>query len=57
MTFEQTNTLVKAINEIETWAASITRAWREEEVDFASIKQMEGWLNEAKQTIFELANK
>lgn len=57
MTFEQTNTLVKAINEIETWSASITRAWQEEEVDFARLKEMQGWLNEAKQTVFELCAK
>ena len=52
MTFEQTNTLVKAINEIESWSASITREWASDKVDFDRLTQLQGYLNEAKQTVF-----
>ena len=57
MNFAQTEKLVKAIGYLETWTRSIERENRKEEKDYTEIAQLEKWLEEAKQEIFDLANK
>jgi hypothetical protein len=57
MNFAQTEKLVKAIGYLETWTRSIERENRKEEKDYTEIAQLEKWLEEAKQEIFDLASR
>jgi len=57
MTYAETNTLVKAIDEIETWAVAITREQQSESVDYDRVLRLQGFLQEAKEKVFDLANK
>jgi hypothetical protein len=42
---------------LETWTRSIERENRKEEKDYTEIAQLEKWLEEAKQEIFDLASR
>ncbi len=57
MTYAETNTLVKAIDEIETWAVAITREQEKESVDYDRVLRLQGFLEEAKEKVFDLAKK
>ena len=57
MTYAETNTLVKAIDEIETWAIAITREQEKESVDYDRVLRLQGFLEEAKEKVFDLAKK
>lgn len=57
MTYAETNTLVKAIDEIETWAVAITREQEKESVDYDRVLRLQGFLQEAKEKVFDIANK
>ena len=57
MTYAETNTLVKAIDEIETWAVAITREQEKETVDYDRVLRLQGFLEEAKEKVFDLAKK
>ena len=57
MTYAETNTLVKAIDEIETWAVAITREQEKESVDYDRVTRLQGFLQEAKEKVFDIANK
>ena len=57
MTYAETNTLVKAIDEIETWAVAITREQQSESVDYDRVLRLEGFLRDAKEKVFDIANK
>jgi len=57
MTYAETSDLVRAIDEIETWAGSIMREHAKESMDYDRILTMEKYLKEAKEKIFDIANK
>ena len=57
MTYAETNTLVKAIDEIETWAVAITREQEKETVDYDRVIRLQGFLQEAKEKVFDISNK
>ena len=57
MTYAETTTLVKAIDEIETWAVAITREQEKESVDYDRVLRLEGFLQGAKEKVFDIANK
>lgn len=57
MTYNETNTLVKAIDEIETWATAIHREREKESVDYDRVARLEKFLQEAKEKVFDIANK
>ena len=57
MTYAETNTLVKAIDEIETWAVAITREQEKESVDYDRVLRLQGFLQEAKEKVFDIVNK
>lgn len=57
MTYAETNTLVKAIDEIETWTIAVTREQEKESVDYDRVLRLQGFLQEAKEKVFDIANK
>ena len=57
MTYTQTNNLIKAIDEIETWASDIERECAKESFDYERAIKLEGLLQEAKERVFNLVNK
>ena len=57
MTYAETNTLVKAIDEIETWAYAIATEREKESVDYDRVTRLEGFLRDAKEKVFDIANK
>ena len=57
MTYTQTNNLIKAIDEIETWASDIERECAKESFDHDRAIRLEGLLQEAKERVFNLVNK
>ena len=57
MTYSEINTLVKAIDEIETWATAIARESEKESVDYDRVTRLEGFLRDAKEKVFDIANK
>ena len=57
MTYAETNTLVKAIDEIETWAYAIAREQEKESVDYDRVTRLEGFLRDAKEKVFDIASK
>jgi hypothetical protein len=57
MTYAETNKLVKAIDEIETWAMAIAREHEKASIDFDRVTKLEGFLRDAKEKVFDIANK
>jgi len=57
MTYAETHKLVKALDEIETWASAIAREHAKESVDYDRMATLEKYLQEAKETAFDIANK
>ena len=57
MTYAETNTLVKAIDEIETWAYAIAAEREKESVDYDRVTRLEGFLRDAKEKVFDIASK
>ena len=57
MTYAETSTLVRAIDEIETWATAITREQENESTDYDRVLRLQGFLQEAKEKVFDIANK
>ena len=57
MTYAETNDLVKALDQIETWASAIAREHAKESIDYDRILTLEKYLQEAKETAFNIANK
>ena len=57
MTYAETNALIKAIDEIETWATAIAREHEKESVDYDRVTRLEGFLKGAKEKVFDIANK
>ena len=57
MTFAETHKLVNAIASVETWGRSLDRLHRQDVMDFDQITNVEKWLEEAKQEIFDIASK
>ena len=57
MTYAETNTLVKAIDEVETWASSIAREHAKESVDYDRVVTLQNYLQDAKEKVFDLVNK
>ena len=57
MTFAETQKIVTAIKEVETWSASLTRVRAQEHTSFEKAERIQEWLDDAKQTVFELCTK
>ena len=57
MTYAETNDLVKAIDQIETWASAIAREYEKESIDCDRMATLETYLQEAKEKVFNIANK
>jgi hypothetical protein len=57
MTFAETSKIVKAINDLESWTQTLYRLHSQETWDFEQITNVERWIAEAKQEIFDLASK
>ena len=57
MTYAETNNLVKALDQIETWASAIAREHAKESIDYDRMATLEKYLQEAKEKIFSIANK
>ena len=57
MTYAETDTLVKAIDEIGTWASAIARESEKESVDYDRVTRLEGFLRDAKERVFDIATK
>jgi len=57
MTFAETQKIVAAITEVETWSASLTRVRAQEHTSFEKAERIQEWLDEAKQTVFDLCTK
>ena len=55
MTYAETNELVKAIDEIETWASAIARERAKESIEYDRVTRLEGFLREAKEKVFDKA--
>lgn len=56
-THADTQKIVDALNDVESWAKGIQRLEGKESPDWQRIKKCESWLTEAKQTVFELCTK
>lgn len=56
MTYEQANTIIKAMGEIETWAGAAMREQSKPygEIDWAELKKYEQWTKDAKEVIFNI---
>ena len=57
MTYAETHKLVKAIDAIETWANAIAREYEKESIDPQRLADLEKYLQEAKEKVFDIANK
>ena len=57
MTYTETNGLIKAIDEIENWASAIAREHKKESPDYDRLVTLGEYLQEAKEKVFDLANK
>jgi len=57
MTYTETNTLVKAIDAIETWANAIAREYEKESIDPQRLADLEKYLREAKERVFAHCTK
>ena len=57
MTFAKTQSLVNAIEQVETWANAIAREQRKDDIDWTRMSDLEKYLEEAKETIFNIASE
>jgi len=57
MTYAETDKLIKAINEVEIWAAIVSKLLADENSDRRDMKDSQKWLDEAKQTIWDICAK
>ena len=57
MTFAETQKVIDAINEIESWTKGVQRIEADSDPDWELLKKYKNWLEEAKQTVFELCIK
>ena len=57
MTYAQTNELIKALDQIETWASAIARGHAKESIDYDRMATLEKYLQDAKEAAFNIANK
>ena len=57
MTYAETNTLIKAIDEIETWTTAIAAEREKESVNYDRVTRFEKFLRDAKEKVFNIANK
>ena len=57
MTYAETDKLIKAINEVEIWSAIVSKLLADEYSDRRDMKDSQKWLDEAKQTIWDICAK
>jgi hypothetical protein len=57
MTFAETQTLIHAIQQIETWTRAYEREGNKENPDWDKLVEYTKWLKEAKEQVFDIANK
>ena len=57
MTYAETHDLVKAIEQIDTFASSIAREYEEKSIDYDRMAMLEKYLQEAKEKVFNIAKK
>ena len=57
MTFAETTQLVETLNAIETWVTAITREKSKDEPDRKELDKLRTYLEQDRQTVFDIANK
>ena len=57
LTFSDKVQLVNAIEDVATWTRNITNEKNRGSEDYDDIEKMEKWLEDAKNTIFDIATK
>jgi hypothetical protein len=57
MTYAETVEVIKAIDEVETWASAIARELEKESIDYDRVTRLEGFLQEAKEKVFDIAKE
>lgn len=57
MQYQTIMNLINAIQAVETWAVAINNEWANGNTDFERIEQLEKYLVEAKQKVFDIANQ
>ena len=57
MTYAETDKLIKAINEVEIWSGIVSKLLVDENSNYQDMKNSQKWLDEAKQTIWDICAK
>ena len=57
MTFAETTQLVETLNAIETWVTAITREKSKDEPDRKELDKLRKYLEQDRQTVFDIASK
>ena len=57
MTFAETQSLIHAIQQIETWTRAYEREGNEENPDWGKLVEYTKWLKEAKEQVFAHCSK
>lgn len=57
MTYAETDKLIKAINEVEIWSGIVSKLLADENSNYQDMKDSQKWLDEAKQTIWDICAK
>jgi len=57
LTFSDKVQLVNAIEDVATWTRNITNEKNRGSEDYDDIEKMEKWLEDAKNTVFDIATK
>ena len=57
MTFAETKQLVETMHQIEVWVTAITREKSKDNPDRKELDKLEKYLEQDRQTIFDIASK
>ena len=57
MTFAETKHLVETMHQIEVWVEAITREKSKDQPDYKEIDKLKKYLEQDRQTVFDIASK